>query len=154
MNTSKVYKDGAVTYYPHGLQPNMYSSCAVWSITFHIYVQSNLFVLAMYFDTVSNTNLFSFSFVKIWLEWVQITECTMWHRTFKYKWTSITIDYHLNGQLVSSLLIFKCPMSHGTMKYTLKAHVCSFVLMVRLLHYLYSLHAHVYTSENIISIET
>jgi len=28
-NISKVYKDGAVTYYPHGLQPNMYSSCAV-----------------------------------------------------------------------------------------------------------------------------
>jgi hypothetical protein len=59
---SKIYKDGAVTYYPHGLQPNMYSSCAVWSISFHIYVQSNLFVLAMYFDTVSNTNLFLFSF--------------------------------------------------------------------------------------------
>jgi len=56
-NISKDCKDGAVTYYPHGLQPNMHSSCAVWSITFHIYVQSNLFVLAMYFDTVSNTNL-------------------------------------------------------------------------------------------------
>jgi len=28
-NISKNYKDGAVTYYPHGLQPNMYSSCAV-----------------------------------------------------------------------------------------------------------------------------
>ena len=28
-----------------------------------------------------------------------------------------------------SLLIFKCSMSHGTMKYTLKAHVCYFVLM-------------------------
>ena len=36
----------------------------------------------------------------------------------------MTIDHHLNGQLMSSLLIFKCPMSHGTMKYTLKAHVC------------------------------
>ena len=45
-------------------------------------------------------------------------------------------------------------MSHGTMKYTLKAHVCYFVLMVRLLHYLYSLHANFYTSENIINIET
>ena len=31
------------------------------------------------------------------------------------------MDYHLNGQLMSSLLIFKCSMSHGTMKYTLKA---------------------------------
>jgi hypothetical protein len=38
--------------------------------------------------------------------------------------TSKTMDYHLNGQLVSSLLIFKWSMSHGTMKYTLKAHVC------------------------------
>jgi hypothetical protein len=34
----KNYKDGAVTYYPHGLQPNIYSSFAVWSIPFHIYV--------------------------------------------------------------------------------------------------------------------
>jgi hypothetical protein len=65
----------------------------------------------------------------------------------------MTIDYHLNGQLMSSLLIFKCPMSHGTMQYTLKAHVCYFVLMVGLLHYLYSLHADVHTSENIINIE-
>ena len=40
-------------------------------------------------------------------------------------------------------------MSHGTMEYTLKAHVCYFVL-----HYLYSLHADFYTSENIINIET
>jgi hypothetical protein len=55
---------------------------------------------------------------------------------------------------MSSLLIFKCPMSHGTMKYTLKAHVCYFALMVGLLHYLYSLHADVHTSENIINIET
>ena len=54
---------------------------------------------------------------------------------------------------MSSLLIFKCPMSHGTMQYTLKAHVCYFVLMVGLLHYLYSLHADVHTSENIINIE-
>jgi len=30
---------------------------------------------------------------------------------------SIRIDYHLNGQLPSSLLILKCTMSHGTMKY-------------------------------------
>jgi hypothetical protein len=50
---------------------------------------------------------------------------------------------------MSSLLIFKCHMSHGTMEYTLKAHVCYFVL-----HYLYSLHADFYTSENIINIET
>ena len=41
---------------------------------------------------------------------------------------------------MSSFLIFKCPMSHGTVKYTLKAHVCYFALMVGLLHYLYSLH--------------
>jgi hypothetical protein len=34
----------------------------VHSIPFHIFVQSNHFVLAIYFDTVSNTNLFSFSF--------------------------------------------------------------------------------------------
>jgi hypothetical protein len=68
--------------------------------------------------------------------------------------TSITIEYHLNGQLVSSLLIFQCPMSHGTMKYTLKAHICYFVLMDGLLHYLYSLHAGFYTSENIIKINT
>jgi len=32
-------------------------------------------------------------------------------------------------------------MSHGTMKYKFKAHVCYFVLMVRLLHYFYSIHA-------------
>jgi hypothetical protein len=51
---------------------------------------------------------------------------------------------------MSRLLIFKCPMSHGTMNYTLKAHVCYFVLMIGLLHYLYSLHADFYTSENII----
>jgi hypothetical protein len=47
-------------------------------------------------------------------------------------------------------------MSLGTMKYTkctLKAHVCYHVLMVELLHYLYSLHADFYT-ENIINIET
>ena len=64
---SKNCKDGAVTYYPHGLQPTMTSSCAVWSMHFHSYVQSNLFVLAMYFHTISNTctNLFSFSFFKL-----------------------------------------------------------------------------------------
>ena len=61
---------------------------------------------------------------------------------------------HLNDQLMSSLLIFKYSMSHGVMKYTLKAHVCYFVLMVGLLHYLYLLHANFYTSENIINIET
>ena len=54
---------------------------------------------------------------------------------------------------MSSHLIFKCSMSHGTMKYTLKAHVCYFLLMVELLHYLYSLHANFYTSENIINIQ-
>ena len=32
-------------------------------------------------------------------------------------------------------------MSHDTMNYTLKAHVCYFVLMIGLLHYLYSKHA-------------
>ena len=64
----------------------------------------------------------------------------MWHNTFTYQRISITIDYHLNGQVMSSLLIFKCSMSHGTMKYTLKAHVCYIVLMVGLLHYLHSLH--------------
>ena len=81
------------------------------------------------------------------MEWAQKAYCTMWQRT------SITIDYHLNGQLMSGLLIFKCPMSHGTMKYTLKAHVCCFVLIAGLLHYMYSLHADFYT-ENIINIET
>jgi hypothetical protein len=40
---------------------------------------------------------------------------------------------------MTSLLIFRCPMSHGTMKYTLKVHVCYFVLMVGLLHSLYSM---------------
>jgi hypothetical protein len=55
------------------------------------------------------------------------------------KTTSITPhdgqeSYHLNGQLMSSLLIFICRLSHGTMKYTLKAHVCYFILMVGLLH--------------------
>ena len=45
-------------------------------------------------------------------------------------------------------------MSHDTMKYTLKAHICYFGLMVGLLHYLYSLHADFYTSENIINTET
>jgi hypothetical protein len=55
---------------------------------------------------------------------------------------------------MSGPLIFKCPMSHGTMKYTLKAHVCCFVLVAGLLHYMYSLHADLYTSENIINIET
>ena len=66
----------------------------------------------------------------------------------------MTIDYHLNGQLMNSFLIFKCPMPNGTRKYTLKAHVCYFVLMVGLLNYLYSLLLDSYTSENIISIET
>jgi len=45
-------------------------------------------------------------------------------------------------------------MSHGIMKYTSKAHVCYFVLMVGLLHHLYSLHPEFYTSENIINMET
>jgi hypothetical protein len=40
------------------------------------------------------------------------------------------------------------------MKYIVKAHVCYFVLMVGLLHYLYSLQADFYTSENIINIDT
>jgi hypothetical protein len=44
-------------------------------------------------------------------------------------------------------------MSRGTMKYTLKAHVCYFVLMVWLIHDLYSLHPDFYTLENIINIE-
>jgi len=44
-------------------------------------------------------------------------------------------------------------MSHDTMKYTLKAHVCYLVLMVWLVHYLHSLHADFYTSENTINIE-
>jgi hypothetical protein len=41
--------------------------CAIWSIHFHSYVLSNLFVLAMYFHTISNTctNLFSFSLFKL-----------------------------------------------------------------------------------------
>jgi hypothetical protein len=43
-------------------------------------------------------------------------------------------------------------MSHGTMKYTLKAHVCYFALMVGLLHYLYSHLSDFYTSEDIINI--
>jgi hypothetical protein len=34
-----------------------------------------------------------------------------------------------NIPLMSSLLIFKCIMSHGTMKYTLKAHFYYFVFM-------------------------
>ena len=49
-----------------------------------------------------------------------------------------------------SFNIQMCYMSHGTMK----AHVCYFVLMVWLLHYMYSLHAYFYTLENIINIET
>ena len=44
-------------------------------------------------------------------------------------------------------------MSHGTMKYTLKAHVSYFVLMVGFLYYLYSLHPDFYTLENIINID-
>ena len=60
----------------------------------------------------------------------------------------MTITY---DQLMSSLLIFKCPMSHGTMKYTLKAHVYYFVFMAWLLHHLYSLHPDFYTLENIIN---
>ena len=79
-------------------------------------------------------------------------------KTYNFRIKSETgksaIDYHLNGQLMISILIYKCPMSHGTMKYTLKAHVCYFVLIVGLLHCLYSLHADFYTSENIINIET
>jgi hypothetical protein len=31
--------------------------------------------------------------------------------------TSITIEHHLNGQLMNIFLILKCPLSHGTMKY-------------------------------------
>jgi hypothetical protein len=53
---------------------------------------------------------------------------------------------------MSSLLIFKCNMSHGTIKYTLKAHFYYFVFMAWLLHYLYSLHPDFYTLENIINI--
>ena len=49
--------------------------------------------------------------------------------SFDNRFTS-QVDF--NGQLMSSLLIFKCPMSHGIMKYTLKAHVCYFVLKVEL----------------------
>jgi hypothetical protein len=49
-------------------------------------------------------------------------------------------------------LIFKCPISHGKMKYTLKAHVCYFALMVCLLHYLYSPHVYCYSFENIYQI--
>jgi hypothetical protein len=30
----------------------------------------------------------------------------------------MTIDYHFNGQLMSSLLICRCPMSHDRMNYT------------------------------------
>ena len=59
----------------------------------------------------------------------------------------LTITY---GQLMSSLLIFKYNMSHGTMKYTLQAHVYYYVFMAWLLHYLYSLHPDFYTLENII----
>ena len=40
------------------------------------------------------------------------------------------------------------------MKYTLKTDVCYFVLMAWLLHYLYSLHADFYTSENLINTQT
>jgi hypothetical protein len=36
-NENRLVFETAVTYYPHGLQPNMYSLCAVWSIPFHIY---------------------------------------------------------------------------------------------------------------------
>jgi len=71
----------------------------------------------------------------------------MWHRTFKYERTSITIDHHLNGQLMSSLLIFMCTMSHGTIRYTWKVHACFFVLtlfvLTPLLHYLYSRHSYI-----------
>jgi hypothetical protein len=62
--------------------------------------------------------------------------------------------HQLNGQLMDSLLIFKCIMPHGTMKYTLKAHVCYFVLVVGLSHHLYSLHSDFYTSENMINTKT
>ena len=55
---------------------------------------------------------------------------------------------------MSSLLIFKCPMSHDAMKYTFKAHVYYFVFVAWLLHYLYSLHPDFNTLENIINIET
>jgi hypothetical protein len=64
---------------------------------------------------------------------------------------SMLIPY---GQLMSSLLIFRYNMSHGTMKSTLKAHFYYFVFMAWLLHYLYSLHPDFYTLENIINIET
>jgi hypothetical protein len=53
----------------------------------------------------------------------------------------------LTGELACDKATF------GTMKYTLKAHVCYFVLMVGLLHYLYSLHPDFYTLENIINLE-
>ena len=42
-------------------------------------------------------------------------------------------------------------MSHGKMKYKMKAHVCYFAFMVELLQHLYSVHADFYTSENIIN---
>jgi hypothetical protein len=55
-----------------------------------------------------------------------------------------TSQVEFNGQLMSSLLIFKCPMSHGTMKYTMKAHVCYFALMIGLLHSM-----HIFTFQKI-----
>jgi hypothetical protein len=56
-----------------------------------------------------------------------------------------------NNGLKIVKLIVKSHMSHGTMKYKMKAHVCYFALMVELLHYLYSVHADLYTSENIVN---
>jgi hypothetical protein len=76
---------------------------------------------------------------------------------------------------MSNLLIFKCPKSHGTMKYTLKAHACLlfcfdgwaltlFVLTpCRFLHFRRDLlmgnffdngPPDFYTSENVINIKT
>jgi hypothetical protein len=60
----------------------------------------------------------------------------------------MTIDYHL-WSVMNSLLIFKYNISHGTMKYTLQAHVYYYVFMAWLLHYLYSFHPDFYTLENI-----
>ena len=93
--------------------------------------------LTMYWFPVYHFRCMQFKPLVIWI-WNQNIAISTIVWTSSHIKGPITIYYH---QLMTSLLIFKCPLSHVAMKYTLKAHVCYFVLMVGLLHYLYSLHA-------------
>ena len=96
--------------------------------------------LTMYWFPVCHFRCMKFKPLVIWI-WNQNIAISTIVGTSSHIKGPITIAYHLNGQLMSSLLIFKCPLSHVTMKYTLKAHVCYFALMVGFLLYTICIHS-------------